>query len=68
MTNPHIYIYLYVTHWCNSTKEGKKSKKINEKPKKFEYREKMFYYSNTMPHTRYLCSESSPEIPQMKLC
>jgi hypothetical protein len=56
---------------CNtryfSTKEGKKSK-FNEKPKKPEYKAKMFHYSNTVPHTRYLCSEQSPEIPQMKLC
>jgi hypothetical protein len=43
-------------------------KKVNEKPKKLEYREKMFHYSDTIPHTRYLCSEQSPEIPQMKLC
>ena len=48
--------------------EGERLRKVNEKPKKLEYRGKMLHYSNTTPHTRYLCSESSPEIPQMKLC
>ena len=43
-------------------------RKVNEKQKKLEYKGKIFHYSDTMPHTRYLCSESSPEIPQMKLC
>lgn len=53
-----------VTH----IKEGEKSKKVNEKTQKIEYNGKMFHYSETIPHTRYLCSEQSPEIPQMKLC
>lgn len=59
---------IYNPWFYSNKKEGKKSKKVNEKPKKLEYKEKMFYYSNTIPHTRYMCSESSPEIPQMKLC
>jgi hypothetical protein len=45
-----------------------KSKKVNEQSKKPKYDGKMFHYSNAIPHTLYLCSEQSPEIPQMKLC
>ncbi len=42
---------------------AKRLRKINDKPY-LKYKGKMFYYSNS----GNICSEASPEIPQMKLC